>query len=1121
MKKIHVIIFSIIIALFAFVANVLGQSKVETEVVFKFIQQKDGFFDKGNIDEINRLFGYVDKYKAKIGSGEIFLHVDGYCTSLSTEDENLQTAKTRSNRVKAELIVRKGLKENNFITRNFAQKYESESDVVVVILRIPGKVEEKPVARQEEKPVARQEEKPAVVEEKPKPEPKPETTVVAEPTPQPKPEPKPVTAIDKSGRIADSLRVHVAFRSVERDNLTGGISVIDIEDMMTKAYSLSSLSYLDATIGGVNGTNNIWGMGSGRLVVIDGIPRDDNNVLPSEIEQITILKGVAAVALYGSRAAKGVIQITTKRGKVEDLRVSIRANTGMHTPKAYPKYLGSAEYMTLYNEARVNDGLQNLYTPEDIYNYGSGLNPYRYPDLNFYSSEYLRKAYNRTEAMAEITGGSERARYYTTVGYYREGSILKVGNTKNDNISRMFIRGNVDLSLHELITAYVDANVTFYDSKSANTDFWSGAANFRPNRVAPLIPLSYIEANDEPSLAMLAASNYIIDGKYFLGGTLSDDNNRIADAYAAGDGKWISRQFQFNGGVNFNLKNVTNGLFFRGKYGVDYATTYNQRFTEEYATYTPTWTNYGGDDMIGGLTKNRDDKKTGNQNISDATYRTTTFFSGQFDYTKTLNDDHNIFAMLLANGWQRINSGVYHRISSANLGLQLSYNFRQKYYVDFTGAVLHSAKLPEGNRQGFSPTGTLGWRLTSEDFMKNQSIFDDLMLTVSGGIINSDMDITYDGNEYYLYRPVLINGPNLSGWWAWGDNNGEPATDFRRGLNPTLTFIKRKEINVGLRGSLLNKFITFDANYFNNRMDGGLTEARTIYPSYFIQNGYPASSIIPIVNFNIDDRQGIDYSVYFNPKAGDFSLLVGVSGMHLIDNTVRRDENYEFAYQTRMGRPLNQIWGLENLGFFEDKDDIAASPRQTWLAVKPGDIKYKDQNNDGVIDEKDEVYLGRWDSPTVLGLNLTVKWKRFSFFAMGTGYFGGNGMKNDNNNNSNNNYYWSGQHERKYSEIVRNRWTEETKYTATYPRLTTENSNNNFRSSDFWLYKSDRFNLSMLQFTYDVPESIFKSDAFKALSLYIGGYNLLVLSKERQHMEMNVGSAPQTRFYNFGLKATF
>ena len=201
--------------------------------------------------------------------------------------------------------------------------------------------------------------------------------------------------------------IQVAFRAADKNDLPGGISTINMTELLDKSYALGSTDFLENAIGGFNG--NIWGM-SEYLVLVDGFPRDANNVLPTEIEQITVLKGAAAVVLYGSRAAKGVVQITTKRGKVGDNKISIRANSGMRTPKEFPKYLGSAEYMTLYNEARVNDGLTPLYTDVDIYNHGSGINPYRYPDLNYYSSDYLKKAYNRSEAIAEITGGTQRAR---------------------------------------------------------------------------------------------------------------------------------------------------------------------------------------------------------------------------------------------------------------------------------------------------------------------------------------------------------------------------------------------------------------------------------------------------------------------------------------------------------------------------------------------------------------------------------------------------------------------------------------------------------------------------------------------------------------------------------------
>lgn len=907
---------------------------------------------------------------------------------------------------------------------------------------------------------------------------------------------------------ADSLqKVQVAFRSLDRSDLLGGVSVIDMKSISEKAYTNYSLSLVDNVVGGFNG--NIWG-NSEYLVMVDGMVRDANNVLPHEIDQITLLKGASAVVLYGPRAAKGVISITTKRGKVGDLRINVNANTGFYTSKSYPKYLGSAEYMSLYNEARVNDGLAANYSQEAIYNHASGLNPYRYPDFDMYSSDYLKKAYNRSEAVAEISGGNEKVKYYTSTGYYRESSLLKVGNTEDNYNSRFFVRGNVDMQLHKLITAQADANVTFYDSYAASVDWWGQAATLRPHLVSPFIPLSYIEETDQNSLNAVLNSSYIKDGKYFFGGTQQNPTNPVANAYAAGDSKFVSRQFQFNTRFDINLSPLLKGLYFRAKYGIDYASTYNQGYTSKYATFSPVWTNYNGKDVIASITQYGKDEKSGSENIDNSAYRYTYNVSGQFDYQRTINADHNVFAMILANAWQTQRSGHYHRTTNANLGFQASYNYQHRYYADFSVAMPYSTKLPEGKRIAYSPTVTLGWNLAKESFMEN-SIFDDLMLTASAGIINQDLDITASDNEdgYYLYKAVIQSG----GWYSWGDNGGLAATEFQRGNNPDMTYVKRKELTAGLRGSMWDKLISFDVNFFTSKMDGGLVRTNSLYPNYFTQTGYPSSSIIPYVNFNVDQRTGFDFSVYTNKKVGEVELTLGVSGMYYKSIAKKRDENVEFDYLSAVGRALNGHWGLQSEGFFQNQSEIDAAPDQTFGDVKPGDIRYKDQNNDNKIDNNDRVFLGRWDSPFMSGVNLTAKWRNFTIYAMGNLYMGGYGMKN-------NSYYWV-KGDGKYSEVVRNRWTPETAATATYPRLTTTDGANNFRTSDFWMYKNDRFNLTQVQLTYQMPEKVLEGTFIKGLSFFANANNLLTIAKERKALELNVGSAPQTRFYQLGFKGTF
>lgn len=428
--------------------------------------------------------------------------------------------------------------------------------------------------------------------------------------------------------------VQIAYRKVNKNDLLGGVSSVNVEELMKKNYFTYSLSDMQSMVSGWNG-NSLWGMDS-YLVLVDGVPRDANNVMPSEIKDITFLKGASAVVLYGSRAAKGVIYITTKRGQVGDTRIDVRGNTGFHVPISYPKYLGAAEYMTLYNEARVNDGMDPLYSAAEIYNHGSGINPYRYPDVNLYSDEYLKKAYNESDVTAEISGGSEKARFYTNINLYNIGSLVKVGNAKDDRTTRFSVRGNIDVNLGDYVKTYVNANATFYDGRGARGNFWSAAASLRPNRISPLIPIDYVMQNNTDAWNFINNSSHLIDGKYLLGGTQVDQTNEIANLYAAGVNTYTSRQYQFDMGVDVDLSMVLKGLSFQTRFAIDYATTYNRYYGDTYATYEPQWANVNGKDLIVGLTKFGDDVHDGVQHVADSWNRQTMAFPHNLIITTSL-----------------------------------------------------------------------------------------------------------------------------------------------------------------------------------------------------------------------------------------------------------------------------------------------------------------------------------------------------------------------------------------------------------------------------------------------------------------------------------------------------
>lgn len=921
-----------------------------------------------------------------------------------------------------------------------------------------------------------------------------------------------VMAQESADTRADSI--NVAFRKSDVRDVIVPVSKVNVSELMEKNYNTYSLDNMQALTAGYNG--QLWNQGE-ALVLIDGVPRDANNVLPTEIEDITFLKGASAVVLYGSRASKGVILITTKRGSIAPLKISARANYTMDVAKSFPTYLDGAEYMTLYNQALVNDGLSPKFTDEQIYNTAAGTNPYRYPNQQFYTSDYLNKTKSRYDVTAEFQGGGKFAQFYTNVSYYRQGDFINFGEGKNNYTDRLNVRGNIDLQLSDWASGWVNANATYYNQHGSNSNFWSAASTLRPNRVAPFIPVSFIDPLDVNSLNLIQNTRNIIHnpaglpaGDYFLGATQEDQSNAFADMYSAGYNTWTSRQFQFDAGVKFDLKSILKGLSFKTNFAVDYKTSYSTSLNDQYATFGVNWTQIDGYDVIGSLTQYGQDKHTGTLNASNSAEQQTIAWNGQFDYVNSWGD-HNLHATLVANGYQQTISGEYHRVSNANLGLQASYNFAHKYYVDLAANAVHSAKLPEGNRKAISPSVTLGWRLTSEDFMKDMDWLDDLRLTAGYTVLNQDLDIA----EYFMYKDIFTA---TGTWWGWSDaNNSIQTSDSQRGGNDELSFVKRKEFNVGLNGALLKNKLTFSVNYFNTTVDGLLAQPDYIYPSY-MHTYWPVSTFVPYINYGKNRRQGIDFAIAYNDKAGDFEWGVQAFGQTTTSKNLRVAENVEFEYQRSEGKATDAIWGLECLGYYNSQEEIDnAEAKSSFGTVMPGDLKYKDQNGDGIIDSKDQVVLGRWGAKFSGGLNLTLKYRNFTLFAMFTGQFGGNAIKNDT-------YNWV-YGERKYSDVVRGAWTAEKFKNGemiSYPRLTTQSPDNNFRTSDYWMYKTDRLDLARVQITYDFSKSLFGPKSIvKGLQIYANGNSLLTIAGERDQMERNVDSSPQTRSFTLGAKVEF
>ena len=567
---------------------------------------------------------------------------------------------------------------------------------------------------------------------------------------------------------------------------------------------------------------------------------------------------------------------------------------------------------------------------------------------------------------------------------------------------------------------------------------------------------------------------------------------------------------QFDTGVKFDLSSVLKGLSFKTMFAVDYSTSYTTSLNDSYASFGVNWTQFDGKQIIGSVTQYGEDKHTGTLNSSNSAERQTLAWTGQFDYVNSFGN-HNVNATLLANGYQQTISGEYHKVSNANLGLLVSYNYAHKYYADLAANVVHSAKLAEGNRNAISPSATLGWRLSEENFLKDVNWLNDLRLTAGYTVLNQDLDI----KEYFMYENIFTD---TGTWWGWSDaNNSIQTSDSQRGGNDKLGFIKRKEFNVGLNGALFGNRLSFAVNYYNTVTDGLLAQPDYIYPSY-MHTYWPVSTFVPYINYGKNRRTGVDFSLGYKDKVGDFEYGIQAFGQTNSSKNLKVAENVEFDYMRTEGKLTDALWGYECLGYYNSQEEIDNDKvKSSFGTLKPGDLRYKDQNGDGVIDSKDRVVIGRWSAKFTGGMNLTLKYKNFTLFAMLTGQFGGNAIKDDT-------YNWV-YGERKYSDVVLGAWTE-SKYkngeSITYPRLTTQSGDNNFNASDYWMYSTDRIDLSRVQLTYDFNKTLFGDNSLvKGLQVYVNGSSLLTIAGERKQMERNVDSAPQTRSFTIGAKVEF
>lgn len=902
----------------------------------------------------------------------------------------------------------------------------------------------------------------------------------------------------------DADKLELGIKSIYQRDIVGSASKINPADRLAYDNTNWVRDYIQGLMVGVRGSSNVRGLGD-ALFVIDGVIGRSPDVLNmDEVDQITVLKDATAVSLYGSQARNGVIVINTKRGKVNQKSSHINVRYGVKTPIMMPDYLGAAEYMELHNEALINDGKRAKYDNEDIDAYSTSTNPYLYPDVNFYTDEYLKPYTAFSDVNAQFTDGTDKAQYFVSVGWNHSESMEKINPTANAGSNRFNVRGNIDFRVNDYITSSIDAVAIISSDKSALSNLYSSGQSLKPFEYAPLVPISMIDTTGRPALAaQLQAANQF-DGMLLGGSSQYKDNNPVAKAIAGGYQNSMFKSTQFNNAINFDLDFITEGLSAKSYLSFDFYDAYGISIQNQFKTYEPKWT----DELITGLTPYGDaDRKDLTENVSTNNFISRLGFYGLVNYEKTINTDHYFNATVLGYVNSMKVANMLQADRSSHLGFQLTYDYKKKLYADFSSTYLYSIKLPEGNRGSFAPTLGVGYILSEEDFLKGSDVIDYLKVKATGGVVKSDIGIW----DYFLYKETYSTG----GYVGWADGISSSRTkEVAQGANDVMTFESRIDMNLGIEANLW-KSLWLEMNVFRTDLDNQLTTIDVKYPSYY-------TAFRPYDNYNKDTYTGMEFGMNYSKSFGDFNVSLGGNLLYSVSEITKRDEVYEFDHQYRVGTPVNAIYGLMDDGFYTD-EDLVLSGKEYVLAdglavpsygeVRPGDIKYVDYTEDGVIDDNDRVHIGEWGNPLSYGVNVKLSYKGLSLFVLGVGENGGYGV-------TNNDYYWVDGTD-KYSSVVLNRWTPETAATATFPRLSSKLNKNNFQTSTFWLYDNSYFDIKRAQLTYELSENICKKLKMKNVSVNVAGVNIFRFAENKDIQQLSFGYNPQFSYWTLGLRTTF
>lgn len=836
---------------------------------------------------------------------------------------------------------------------------------------------------------------------------------------------------------------------------------------------------------------NVGSRGIAPVVVIDGIQRELYSIDPEAIESVSIQKDALSSMFLGMRSSRGALVITTKEPIKQGFQLSFTGRFGVQSALKTPNPLSAHQYAYLLNEALQNDGKEPFYTYDDFNKFRTQSNPYTHPNVNWFD-EILNKTSTTQSYNLNVTGGNKFAQYFVSVGCMGENGLFS-NPTESDahdtnlSYSRYMISSKVNINITDDFTAKVTLLGRVEDGNQPGAKYSNllNAIYTTPNNAYPI---------KNPN------------GTW--GGNVTFDNNLMSQAINSGYIMDTARDMV--GGINlkYDFNKLVKGLSARL---VGNVSIQNRSYTER-SKRAPVHS-YGFD---------KEGKEIytqyGSSNSQINRFYSVTSYQqmyGQFavDYNRRFGV-HGVKATLMGDTRHTLANYDLPQLPS-NIIADVAYDYAEKYFVQAALSESYYNRYAPGKRWGTFYAFGLGWDISKEDFMENADWLNQLKLRGVFGKTGNGID----NSGYYMYRQTFSHigtagyplGTEMSAM-------GNVTMENTPLANPFLTWEKAYKLNVGVDLAMFNNRLKFTADYYNDK--------------YFdlLQNRGKSIELIgqyyPMENIGKVRRFGGDLSITYQDRVNDFSYYVSANWSCEQSKLLYMDEQEvpeEYLRQT--GRPAGAIYGLVADGFFTTREEIEKSPViEGFENIQPGDIKYKDLNNDKVINEFDRTVIGGDKPYSYFGIDLGFKWRGLDFSMFWQGAYNRDLYLQDwtllEGFQANGRYYGQA-----YENML-GRWTPETAESATFPRLTAggnEYNRGNGWNSSFWLRSGNFIRLKDISLGYNLPDSFCNNYlGGLRLKIFVNGQNLFTKSAcDLVDPEVGFTSYPLQRCISTGINIRF